>query len=173
MSIVRLDKVQASYNGNLESIKSATALDNGTLWVLGGLVTNEREACDVAAVATGDLTGLAPIVLFASAEVEYDAQKSRLSDFQLDAGEKGRAYHLNVGDVITVTSDLFTGTPTEGQFAVPATGVGNEGKYAASLDGSGSKLVFRVEETTELGYAHRASSNSVQTAYVLKVVKNS
>jgi hypothetical protein len=172
MPIVRLDKVQSAYHGNLESIKNdAVAMDNGTLWVLGGLATGERELSDVGAIATADLTGLEPIVLFAHPEVEYEADKSQLADFQLDVGDAGRAYHLAVGDVITVTSDLFDAAPTEGQYAIPSDV--NAGNYNASIDGSGSKLVFKVEETTELGYAHPASNNSVQTAYALKVVKNS
>jgi hypothetical protein len=183
MSVVRLDKVQASYNGNLESIKHSVELLNGTVWKLGNMETNEREIYSVGAITEADFEGVIPFVLHATPEVEYDAQKSKLADSSVAAGDAGRGYHLSVGDVITVTSDLFDSAPdATNKYVVPSNV--NAGKWLPTSGGSvsitegtvttvyDSKLVLQYLETTDLGYAHPSSGNSVQTAYAMKVVKS-
>src|SRR5574342_743912 len=104
MAIVRLDKVQASYNGNLESVKFATDVTNGGFAKLGSLVAGERELHN--AVLPTDVT-TDVIVLHATPEVMVDPRQQSLSAFVLTAGKAGRAYHLVEGDVVTLTVDLF------------------------------------------------------------------
>lgn len=180
MAIVRLDKVQSAYNGNIVSIKHTSDIDNGSLWVLGNLQSGEREVFSISAVtatyASSNLDGLDPIVLHASAEYDYNPTKAGLKDFKLMAGEVGRAYFLVPGDIITVTSDLFSTAPTSvGNLVIPDPN--NAGKYVYDADGNlsvtdgtntrtvKSKLIFKYIEATTLGYDQT-------TAYTLLVVQN-
>jgi hypothetical protein len=186
MSIVRLDKVKAAYNGNLESIKYTADLLNGGIWLLGNLATGEREVHDVDPITEAEFEGVDPFVLHATPEVEYDAQKSKLADSVVEAGKVGRAYHLSVGDVITVTADMFDSAPdATNKYVVPSNV--NSGQWLPTADGTisittgsgttatttvyDSKLVLLYLESDELGYAHLSSGNSVQSAYAMKVVK--
>jgi hypothetical protein len=176
MAIVNLDKVQAKKYGNLESVKHSADLTNGLFFALGNLVAGETELREASVInesasATSASTS-EEIVLHASSEVMYDPRKSGLKDFVLTAGDAGRAYHLTVGDIVTLTSDLFTSAPTVGQFAVIA--IDGSMKLRPSTDGTAlasdglatinPRLVFEVIEQTTLGY-------DGTTAYALQVTK--
>lgn len=176
MAVVRLDKIQSAYNGNLESIVHTADMTNGLFFLLGDLVTGERELRDVlpineSAIATS-LSTSEEVVFHASPEVMYDeVNKRQLKDFLLKIGNKGRAYHFAVGDIITLTDDLFTSTPTVNQYVViaidgtmklrPSTD-----KTVLASDGVTSispRLVFEVIEQTTLGS---------DTAFALQVVNS-
>lgn len=177
MAIVRLDKVQAAYNGNIVTIESSSAMSNGTLWVLGGLKANEREVFTVSAATNTNVNGLDPIVLHASAEYDYDPTKVGLKDFQLAANTPGRAYHLVPGDIITVTDDLFdnVGVPAVGDYVGPSLKVAGLFQKLSANNASGTvtngtntavpNLVFKVIENTTLGYDQ-------SSAKALMVIKN-
>lgn len=118
-SFVRLDKLQASVAGNIESVVHTAELQNGMVVTLGGFHNGEREVRDVATV--GALTD--EILLVASPEVMYDERLSRnLNQFVIPAGREARAYHLNVGDYFTVSADGLTGTLAVDKFVVPVVG---------------------------------------------------
>lgn len=169
MPIVRLDKVQAAYNGNLESIVFGANATNGLFVHLGALKAGETEVHEVVAPSFATLEK-EEVILHASPEVMYDPRKQSLADFVLEAGEVGRGYHLTAGDVITLTADLFTATPTVDEYVVPD-GNGSM-KLTPSADGTASdggntynpRFVAKVIEQTTLGA-------NAQTAYAIKVVK--
>ncbi|OMD71207.1 hypothetical protein [Paenibacillus odorifer] len=115
---VRLDKLQAVYNGNISSVKSATQIDNGRIVVAGSLVAGERELFNAAtptAVATDE------ILLVASPEVTYEAADGVLN-FTNKAGKPARAYHHTVGDTVTVTDVNIDGTSIVDQYLIPVNG---------------------------------------------------
>jgi hypothetical protein len=167
MAIVRLDKVNAAYSGNLESLKFGADATNGLFVHVGNLVTGERELHDVVAPSATTFEKQ-EVVLHASPEVMYDERKYKLADFVLDAGVAGRGYHLTEGDVVTLTSDLFTAAPTVGQFVVPDDA--SSMKLKPSADGTvtvgttvyNPKFQAKVIEQTTLDGA---------TAYAIKVLK--
>ena len=181
MAIVRLDKVKAKNAGHLFSIRYTSPIKNGSVWVVTGLAPNEREVFDVAPVTgsygSGNMDGFDPIVLHASVEYVWEPYKPKLDQFELAAGEVGRAYLLEEGDIVTITSDMFDTVPdaVTNKYVVPS--VVNAGKLKASPNGQedftdgtnnetrNHKLVFKFLEETTLGI-----DNS--TAYVLLVVKN-
>jgi hypothetical protein len=169
MAIVRLDKVQSKKYGNLESVKHSANLTNGLFFHVGALVAGERELKEVAVPSTTTFEK-AEVVLHASPEVMYDPRKGGLKDYVLEAGEAGRAYHLVPGDIVTLTSDLFTAAPTVGQYVV-TDGSGSM-KLAPSTDGTQvistvtytPRFKAKVIEQTTLGY-------DGTTAYAIQVEK--
>jgi hypothetical protein len=156
-TIVRLDKVKASYNGNLENVKHSAVLENGRLFHLGALVVGETELREVRVPAVASFEK-DPVVILAHPEIDSDPRKAGLKDFSLPIGKAGRAYHLEVGDIVTLTADAFTATPTVGQYAV-VDGNGSL-KLAPSTDGKQTiativyspRFVAKVIESTKLGY---------------------
>lgn len=178
MAIVRLDKVQSAYDGNLENIQYSSDISNGTLWVLGTLVDGNREVSNISPVDKTNAVGFDPIVLHASTEYYYDPILGvDLSTFKLKAGKIGRAYHLTVGDVITITNDLLDNVGGNvlnvGDLVGPSPASAGlyqkadaQGKVKASAGDASPvepKLLFRCIEVTTL---------SGNTAYALRVVKN-
>jgi len=180
MAIVRLDKVKAKNAGHLFSIKHTSPIKNGSVWVATGLASGEREVFNIAPVTgsygDGNMDGFDPIVLHASVEYMWESNKPKLDQFELAADEVGRAYLLEEGDIVTITSDMFDSVPDDtNKYVVPS--LANPGKLKASPNGKESftdgtnneerthKLIFKFVEQTTLG-----ADNS--TAYTLLVVKN-
>lgn len=179
MAIVRIDKVKAEKVGNIESIKNTVDMVNGTLWVLGGLAdTTDPQYRELHNVSACNYTNVADqksiIVLHADSEVWYDQTKVGLDKYVLPAGQAGRGYILEVGDVITVSSDLIeTGvTLAAGNYVGPS--LKEAGKYTKLdandkvTDGTNTvvpKLMFRVEKAEKLGYRKSVDG------FMLKVVK--
>lgn len=160
-AIVRLDKVQAVYNGNIESVQHDADLEQGSIINLGALMTGEREIRAVAEPATATL-GTAEVLLVASPEVLYESGKS-LADFVNKADKPCRAYHLTVGDIFTVSDSNITGTTVKDQYLIPADG---SFKLTAAADLTGNtKFAAVVLEKGTLGYAGAAST----TCQVIKV----
>lgn len=168
MAVTRLDKITG---GHLESINYTAILKNGHFVQLGALVSAETELYN-AKLATTDADLAKEFLLHATPEVMADPRLAGLKNFQVEIGDEGRAYHLVKGDVITLTADLFEGTPVVGKYAVPQIGsvlleASNDGKTLgtgatpASIEPS---LVFEVVRKTTLGY-------DASDAYVLRVIK--
>ncbi|MBD8839480.1 hypothetical protein IFU39_16835 [Paenibacillus sp. CFBP 13594] len=152
---VRLDKLQAVYSGNISSVKSALEVDNGRVVVAGSLVSGQRELYNAAtptAVATDE------ILLVASPEVTYEAGAGIL-DFTNKAGKPARAYHLTVGDIVTVTDVNIDGTSVVDQYLIPVNG---SDKLAPSATLGTTRFVAKVISKGTL-YG--------QAATVYKVVK--
>jgi hypothetical protein len=167
MAVIRLDKIAGTH---LESVKHTEELKNGYFVQLGALEAGETELYNVK-LATTDDELQEEFLLHATPEVDPDPRKAGLKHFAVPAGEAGRAYHLQKGDVITLTEDLFDGTPVVGKYAVPQL---NSLKLEASDDGTTlgqngttpiePSLVFKVDRETTLGFDN-------MRAFVLRVVK--
>jgi hypothetical protein len=149
---IRLDRIAGTH---LESVRSADVLRNGYFVEVQDLIVGEKELYTVT-----EPTDLAnELLLHATPEVMYDSLANSLDDFLVEANEEGRAYHLTVGDIITLTADLFTATPVVGALVV-----GTVGSYLLSpvATTTTARTQLRVIEQTVLGY-------TAQTAYALKV----
>lgn len=146
MAIVRKDKMLASYNGNLESVKvynnagsATTATTNGVFVVVEGLLAGEREVKKARLGAVADATK--DVLLVHNPEVMYDERLNKLADYVIADGEVSRAYRLYDGDIITLTTDLFTEAVVVGDKLVVETN-GKLGKDATAL--TTAKVVFEV-----------------------------
>jgi hypothetical protein len=167
MAIVRLDKIAGIH---LESVTHTDVLKNGYVVQLGDLVAGETELYEVK-IPTTDEDLQQEFLLHATPEVDPDPRKAGLKFFQVEAGDRGRAYHLVKGDIVTLTADLIDGTPTVNKYVVPQL---NSLKLEASDDGKTlaqdgttrvePSLVFQVIQQTTLGYDN-------DQAYVLRVIK--
>ncbi len=161
MAIVRLDKMQGSYNGNLEHVVHTSNMTNGLFINLGALVTGERELRQVATPATATLAS-EEVLLVAHPEVMYDERLDQLADFFIKSNTAARAYHLHLGDIFTLTTDLLTGTPAVNKFVIPANG-SLKGAIANDLSG-GTRFAAKIIEKDALGFLK-------YEAWVLQVVK--
>lgn len=123
-SIVRTDSLQATKSGAIKSVKyfvgaTATAIENGNVVALSGLVTGEREIFK--GVAPSAVTD--DVVLVAGVELIYDESTHKgLDDFINPANKPFRAYILEKGDVFTISDSaivaLAGGTPVVGNVVV-------------------------------------------------------
>jgi hypothetical protein len=142
MPIVRLDKIAAQH---LASVRSETdILLNGYFVQLGGLIEGEQEL--YTATAPTDISN--EVLLHATPEVDPDPRRAGLTNFQVEIGEEGRVYHLAVGDVITLTADLFDGAVAVDDVVVPQVG-----SYRLAVgDATTSRLSAVVIQETMIGY---------------------
>lgn len=137
--VVRLDKVLAAHNGNLESVQHTVDMDNGSFVHVGNLVAGSREVHSVVVPATATISDQ-EVVLVAAPEVIYRSfDGTQLDAFYTEAGTPARAFHLTKGDVVSISSDMFTGLPTDRTQAI--------GKYVAPQDGS-VKLAYSATKPT-------------------------
>lgn len=155
--IVNLDRIQAVKTGNIESVVANIDLDNGSFVHLGGLVNGERELRQAVVPTTATIT-TDEVVLVASPELDYLPGKG-LKDFYIPAGTPARAYHLEVGDIFTITDDGITGTPQVGKYVVPQNG---SVKLAVANDlTGGTRFAGKIIEKTYLGF-DRISASVIQ-----------
>jgi hypothetical protein len=153
MAIVRLDKITGNHLSN--GRHATEVMLNGYFVELGGLVAGERETYAITAPAEVLTT---EVLLHASPEVMYDPRDSALEDFYVEAGNECRLYHLTVGDIVTLTEDLFVAPPAVGNIVSPQVGAFKLGAVVA-----GARLTLEVIEATQLGF------NRVP-AYAVRVV---
>ena len=142
MAKVNLDKLQATSNGNIESVTHNAALENGAVVALGGLKAGHRDVMEVKTPANTD-----ELLLVATPEVQYDETKDQL-DYTNAADSVARAYHLTVGDKFQVEQALFGATPSVGDIV---TGNATFG-YETNVD---SRTTFVVEALTKFGFDRR------------------
>lgn len=162
--MVRLDKCQAIYGGNITSVQHAGDMDNGSFVNLGGLVTGQADVYYTATPATAGLATEEGLLVY-SPEVNYAPGKT-LKDFTNLANIPARAYHLTVGDVITVTDDGINGTTVVGEWVIPADG---SFELSASASLGSTRLAGKVIEKSEFGYT--GSSYSKEDATTFRIVK--
>lgn len=161
--IVRLDKIQAIYNGNIESLIHTSDVKNGSVCNVGALKTGESEVKELAIPATATL-GVEPVVLVAAPEVNYEAGKN-LGDFQNIKNKPFRAYHLVAGDIFTVTYDAITclanSTPVLGNYVTTA----NTSVKLTEVDSvSTNRFYGKIIALTTLGF-------DANNAAVIQVIK--
>lgn len=158
-SIVRLDKIQASYNGNLESVRHTAVLENGMVFFAGALIAGERELKNVAVADANNITQ-DTLLLHATPEMMYDGTKG-LKDFSVAIGKEARAYVLQEGDIFTVTADGLGGTLALNNFVAPV--AGNLRLQAGTVYPT-TKFVGKIIEVTKLGF-------DGAVAYAIQVIK--
>lgn len=149
--IVRLDKVQASYNGNIESVVHTANVDNGSICNLGDLVIGETELRALATPATATLA-TEEVILIASPEINYETGKG-LKDFTNVANKPMRGYHLTKGDIVTITyagiTCLANDIPVKGNHVIQADG---SLKLTESAAIGATSFAGRIIDLTTLGY---------------------
>ena len=157
-AIVRLDNVAAAYNGAMiKSVKyyvsdTATALDNGNVVTLSGLMAGEREIYKAVAP-----TATSKILLTCGVELMYDESTYHgLEDYQNEAGKPFRAIALQTGDTFSVTAEAFSGTPAKGSYVTV---------------GTTTQMVVKTTVTTEqvIGTIVDVDTVGTNTYYVINV----
>jgi hypothetical protein len=169
MAIVRKDKMLAGYDGNLESVKihdnaGTNKVDstNGVFVFLNGLLAGEREVYKAQLANEAD----APreVYFIHNSEVMYDERLFRLEDFVIKADKVARAYGLFNGDIMTLTTDLFSGAVAVGdKLIVKSNGKLGKASVQANLDGA--KIQFEVIE--DCGYELHQTMGS----FAVKVIR--
>lgn len=152
-AIVRLDRV----NDRQVSITFASDLENGSVVKLGAKASDGESFVALASTAVTTDT-----FYFVSSVPLLEEEPKGLKDFVLKAGDKGRAYKLEVGDEITITDDGFTGTSAVGKYLIPVSG-SVKMAVADNLIGDTS-LAFEITESTTLGI----DGTSASTLLVVK-----
>jgi hypothetical protein len=106
--IVRLDRVRSVYTGHIDSVVyNAGVLQNGMVGKAASLVSGERELRTLTVPAAGD----GGLVLIASPEVNYSQYvqtDNALENFSIPAGKPARAYHLEAGDIFSISYDVLS-----------------------------------------------------------------
>lgn len=102
------DIVSVKYMG---SGSEASAIENGNVVKLSGLMTGEREIFK--GVTPGKDTGINEIVLIATPEVMYDERKRNLDEFRNEADAVCRGYRLRSGNIFSVTADGIANAKAE------------------------------------------------------------
>jgi len=157
-AIVRLDNCAAAYNGSLiKSVKyfvgdTATALDNGNVVALSGLMTGEREIYKAVAP-----TATSKVLLACGVELIYDESTYHgLEDYQNEAGKPFRAIALQTGDTFSVTAEALSGTPAVGSYVTV---------------GTTTQMVVKASVTTEqvIGTIVAIETVGANTYYVINV----
>lgn len=156
--IVRLDKCQASIAGNITSIQHTSTIDNGSLVNLGALISGETDVYTAATPVTATLATEEALLVY-SPEVTY-TPGTHLKDFTNLADTPARAYHVTVGDVITITDDGIDGTTVVGEYVI--TQDGSFSPIANSTIGSTRFSAIVIEKGyfgyTGTGWAKKAST---------------
>lgn len=147
---IRLDKVQATRTGAISSVKSAVDLQNGVVVFAHALAAGERDALAAVQPATATIT-TDEVLLVASPEITYNAGET-VVDFINKAGSIARAIHLKVGDVVTITDNVITGSTVVGQYLIPQNASYNLA-LAATLAGGTRFAAEIIEKGTIYGQA--------------------
>lgn len=163
--ICRLDNMAATNNGAL--IKSgkyyvtttATAIENGNIVALSGLVSGEREIFKAVTPTTSNVRD--EVFLVATPEVMYDERKHNLNEFINEAGKVIRLIALHVGDIFSVTADALdaAGTKLVGDYATIAAGTKLKG--VTTLNATPEKYVGKIIAIETVG---------TDTYYVIQVM---
>lgn len=173
-SIVRLDRVKSIYNGHIESIVHNAELQNGWVAQVGGLKDGNRDL----RTAVQPTAGAGALVLIAAPEIvksEYVKTNNALENFTNEAGKAVRAYHLERGDIFSVTVDgltLLGANPVVGNYVVAQAGF--KLKEAASV--TTEAFVGKIIEVETLGTSTVVGQNGaiarINKYVVIEVVKN-
>lgn len=146
MTKVNLDKLQATTNGNIETIIAEVDLGNGTLITLGDAVVGNREA--IKAIAPDVAKEL---LLVAHPEVKYSENDPDELDYTTKAGKATRAYHFTVGDKVQVEQSLFDAVPVANDIVT-----GNPATFGYTKTGADTaQTKFLVERLTTFDFDAR------------------
>lgn len=113
---VRTDLMHGSENiADLVSVKfqvsnADTAIENGNVVVVGGLVSGETNVYTATTPAAN--SALSTLALIATPELIYTTPDKDYTKFRNEAGEIARAYRLRSGDIFSATIEAFGGRAT-------------------------------------------------------------
>ena len=151
--MINLDKCQAVYSGNIESVKwDGGQLENGTPIVLGALATGETELYNILITGVTGSLASSEVLIVACPEVMY-RDDLMASDFYVATGGAARAYHMTIGDIFTVpqctASIVSNATANVGDYLVMnATGM----NYNVTSSLANFRFGAKVIELTTIGY---------------------
>jgi len=112
--VVTREKMTSEYDGTkrvsvkYQPLGEDTAIENGNVVVLGGLIDGEREIYTSSTPAANST--VASLVLITTPEVLADERLKNLSDFRNEAGDVATGDRLFSGDIFSVTAEGLTGT---------------------------------------------------------------
>lgn len=153
---VAADLVSVKY---MASGDTETAIDNGCVVRLDGLMDGEREVWKGVTPAAD--TALSDIAIIGSEEVMYDERKKNLDEFENEAGVIARGYIPRSRNIFSVTKDVLD---VDGG-VTPAVG------YAVEL-AAGVKLKVVAAPTsssTQVGKIIGIETAGRYTYYVIKI----
>lgn len=153
---VGADLVSVKYMG---TGTKETAIDNGCVVKLDGLMTGEREVWKGVTPAAN--TPLTDIAIIGSEEVMYDERKKNLDEFENEAGVISRGYIPRSRNIFAVTADALN----IGDGVTPAVG------YAVELM-AGVKLnvvATATSSSTQVGKIIAIETAGRYTYYVIKI----
>lgn len=153
---VAADLVSVKYMGSGDT---ETAIDNGCVVKLDGLMDGEREVWKGVTPAAN--TALSDIAIVGSEEVMYDERKKNLDEFENEAGVIARGYIPRSRNIFSVTKDALE---IDGG-VTPAVG------YAVELtDGVKLKVVeTATASSTQVGKIIAIETAGRYTYYVIKI----
>lgn len=149
--VVRTDKMAGTdVRSYMASVKymgtgsTATAIENGNVVLLNGLMTGEREVYKGVTPAAN--SALKDIVLIATPEIIYCQCKKDLDEFINEAGRISRGYYLHEEDIFSVTKDALDGASTPAVGDIVELKAGTKLNVAAAATGatSGSTVVGKI-----------------------------
>lgn len=112
--VVRLDSLAAVYGGgHIYSVQANEVVQNGSVGVVGNLLTGERE---VRSFDKPTDLATAKATLVAQDEIMYDQTRrsqNNLTNFSIPADTAFRAYDLVVGDIFSVSKDGIDALATD------------------------------------------------------------
>ena len=117
-AVIRTDRLSGTIqSADLVSVKHmvdgvATAIDNGNIVKLNGLMKGEREVFEGVVPAASDR--LEDVVVIASVEVMYDETKRDLADYFNEEGKVCRGYYMRSGNIFSVTAEALESIPVVG-----------------------------------------------------------
>lgn len=162
--VIRTDRMFGTDNrAGLVSVKymgsgsTETAIENGNVVKLDGLMTDEREIYKGVTPAAN--SKLNEIGIVATPEVMYDERKHNLDEFVNEAGKIARAYRPHSGDIFSVTKDALDGA------AAPAVGNVVELKAGIKLNVAASA----TSGSTKVGTIIAIDNVGRYTYYVIQV----
>lgn len=162
--VIRTDRMFGTDNrAGLVSVKymgsgsTETAIENGNIVKLDGLMADEREIYKGVTPAAN--SKLNEIGIVATPEVMYDERKRNLDEFVNEAGKIARAYRPHSGDIFSVTKDALDGA------AAPAVGNVVELKAGIKLNVAASA----TSGSTKVGTIIAIDNVGRYTYYVIQV----
>ncbi|RXZ78191.1 hypothetical protein EBB07_29490 [Paenibacillaceae bacterium] len=166
-TVVKIGRMASTnVDAYLETVQSATPIENGSHIVLGDLIPG-GDLNTYKALAPTDVNVDDVLIVESPVLVEVEGMRIDIRDPRKFINAKDRplrARRLKQGDSVTISIDGFTDVPTVGQYVVPVNG---SYKLAPSTTIGTSKLVYKVELKTSIPIAVEYLE-----AYKLKVIKS-
>lgn len=115
--VVRLDRIKSARDGNVDSVKHTVDMENGFVFHATALASGEREIKSVVVpTAASILTD--ELLLHGSVPLTYIEGQLKI-DFILKAGKPGRGFHMEKGDIVSISDRVIDGTTVVGQYVIP------------------------------------------------------